>query len=145
MSAAPTTSEPTSRARHIVTISTYNTILLRGGDIYELRTPYAGPYYYNVLNLGPCTVYIRADRDPDVDDARSETLPPFHADNLIVVPEGTEGLRFLAGPPCAEGAGEAPTPCDDTTRKQVRASGNGNGGGAALVGSATITVRLVRG
>lgn len=134
---AARTREPASRARHVVTISTYNTILLRSLEVYELRTRYCGAVYLNVLNLGPCTVYIRGDRDPEVDDREAETLPPFCADNLILVPDGEAGLRFLAGPPCIEGPGEAPTPCDGHP--------SGGGGGTQLVGSATITVRLVRG
>ena len=87
----------------VVTVATYNTIQLMLGTVYTLVTPYAGPYYYNVLNLGAATVYIRADQDPAEGDPLSETLPAHHADNLILVPEGTEGLRFLAGLPILEG------------------------------------------
>lgn len=113
-----------------VTIGTYNTITLSNDDVFTLVTPFCGPYYYDVFNLGPCTVYIRADADPAVGDPKSETLPPFCADNLILVPEGTTGLRFIAGPPCAGacGAGFGPPPC-----------ATGNQGCIA-----TITVRLVQ-
>ena len=118
-----TTKAAATRARHVVTLSTYNTIEMESDHVYELVTPYSGTYAYNVLNLGPCTVYIRADDDPDPDDPESETLPPRHADNGILVPDGPAGLRFVVGPPCEDEDGNG----DDRPRPTV------------------ITVRLVRG
>ena len=91
--------QPSPRAHHVVVVHTYNTLKLDPDDVYEIRTPYAGPYYYNVMNLGLGTVYIREDADPDPDDAEVETLPAGHADNLILVPDGSAGLRFLAEAP----------------------------------------------
>lgn len=102
----PSTDRATPRISHTVMVHTYNTLELTAGDVYHLVTPYAGPYaplageasavYVNVLNLGPGNVYIRADDDPADGDPQSETLPPGHADNLILVPDGPQGLRFLA-------------------------------------------------
>lgn len=118
-----------SRAAESVTVATYNTITLSGGNVFTLKTPYCGAYYFDILNLGPCTVYIRADADPSPNDPQSETLPPFCADNQVLVPDGTVGLRFVAGPPCVAGNGFGPPPCASESK----------GCGA------TITVRLVRG
>jgi hypothetical protein len=88
-----------------IVVSTYNSIEIEGHEVVRLCTPYAGPYYYNMLNLGPCTVYMRDDDDPDEDDERSLTLPPHIADNLVLIPDGPEGLRLKAGPPCTAHAG----------------------------------------
>lgn len=114
------------RAGTSVTLGTYNTVALASGGVYYLVTPYAGPYYYNVLNLGPCTVYMRADADPVAGDPLSVTLPPGCADNLVVIPEGTDGLGLVAGPPCipATGQGSCAPDAQDC---------------------ATVTLRLVRG
>ena len=116
-------------AANSVTVTTYNTVTLSDNTVYTLVTQYCGPVYYNVLNLGPCTVYIRADADPAVNDPESEMLPPYSADNLMLIPEGTVGLRFLAGPPCVAGNGLGPPPCATGAKGCV----------------ATITLRLVRG
>ena len=120
-----------SRAAESVTIATYNTITLSDGNVYTMVSEYCGPYYCDILNLGPCTVYIRADADPAVNDPQSETLPPYCADNLVLVPDGTVGLRFLAGPPCIPGRGMGVPYC----------AGGSTGQGCVT----TITVRLVRG
>jgi hypothetical protein len=124
-----TTTSAAPRAAQTITVTTYNTVTLSDNNIYTLVTPYAGPYYLDIFNLGPCTVYFRADADPAVNDPNSEMLPPYAADNLVFVCEGTVGLRFLAGPPCVAGNALGPPPC---------ASG-------AVGCVATITVRLVRG
>ena len=112
-----------------VTVATYNTVTLSDGNVFTLVTPFCGVFYYNILNLGPCTVYIRADADPAPNDPESETLPPGVADNLVVVPDGTQGLRFVAGAPCVAGNALGPPPCASGAKGCV----------------ATITVRLVRG
>ena len=91
------------RTERRIVVSTYNSIDLDADDVVLLVTPYSGPYYYNVFNIGPSTVYIRDDRDPDPDDEKSETLPPNCADNLMLIPDGPEGLRLIAGPPNAPG------------------------------------------
>ena len=126
------TGEETSgatRASESVTVATYNTVTLSDDNVYTLVTPFCGPYYFNILNLGPCTVYIRADADPAPGDPKSGALPPYCADNLVLVPDGVKGLRFVAGPPCVAGNGLGPPPCAT--------------GATGCV--ATITVRLVRG
>lgn len=125
------TSSGASRAAESVTVATYNTITLSDGNVFTLTTPFCGAYYYNIFNLGPCTVYIRADADPAPGDPQSEMLPPGCADNLVLVPDGTVGLRFLAGPPCVPGFGMGVPYC----------AGGSTGAGC----STTITVRLVRG
>lgn len=117
-----------SRADESVTVATFNTIVLSAGNVYNLTPGFCGPYFYDILNLGPCTVYIRADADPSPGDPASETLPPGFADNLVLV-DGVTGLRFLAACPCVAGPGLGPPPC---------ASG-------ATGCVATITVRMVRG
>jgi len=112
-----------------ITLTTFNTITLSDGNVYTVVTPFCGPYYYNILNLGPCTVYYRADADPAVNDPHSVMLPPFAADNLVLVPDGPGGLRFVAGQPCVAGNGLGPPPCATGAKGCV----------------ATITLRLVRG
>lgn len=112
-------------ARSVEIVTTYNSIVVANGDIVILRTEYEGPYYYNILNTGPCSVYLRDDADPGYNDPHTERLPPGAADNLIVIPQGSIGLRCLAGGPCMPGAG----PCA------------GDGTGCTV----TLSVRLVRG
>jgi hypothetical protein len=72
---------------------------MQGIEVIRLVTPFAGPYYYNVLNLGPSTIYIREDADPGPNDEKSVTLPPYTADNLVLIPDGPRGLRLKAGQP----------------------------------------------
>lgn len=79
-----------------VELKSHNTVKVAIGEIVRLVTPYAGPYYYNILNLGPGDLYLRYDDDPAPDDPESETLPAGCADNLVVIPEGREGLRVAA-------------------------------------------------
>lgn len=108
-----------------VTLAPLNTVTLAGGEVFTLETKFCGAYHINVMNLGPCTVYYRADADPSPGDPQSATLPPGAADNGILLPDGETGLRFVAGPPCRRGIG--PPNC--------------NGKGCV----ATISVRLVVG
>lgn len=56
-----------------------------------------GPVYYNLLNLGPDSVYLRQGADPIVGNPNSETLPAMAADNMILVANAQEGLRVRAG------------------------------------------------
>jgi len=83
-----------------VTLKTFNTITLDHETLCHLVTGFCGSYRVNILNLGPCTVYYRADADPAVNDPESITLPPGTADNGIVIPDGPAGLRVIAGAPC---------------------------------------------
>jgi hypothetical protein len=116
-------------APEIITLTTFNTVTLSGGEVFTLATGFCGAFYVHVMNLGPCTVFYRADADPFVDDPQSVMLPPGAADNGILIPDGMQGLRFLAGPRCAPGNGFGPPPCKSGAKGCV----------------ATITLRLVRG
>jgi hypothetical protein len=88
----------------IVPVLTFATITIPAGETMQLVTSESGPtigpgpVYYNVLNLGPDVVYLRQGQDPAPGDPHSETLPALAADNMIFVPDATEGLRILAGP-----------------------------------------------
>lgn len=95
-------SPPVSRVTVTTTLQTYNTLFLKPYDIYILVTPFAGTYYYNILNLGPGNVYLRGDGDPVVGGAATETLPASTADNAILVPDGLAGLRVMCDPHSAE-------------------------------------------
>ena len=127
---------PAPRVDRTVTVTTFNTVFLGNGEVVMLVAPYSGPYFFNLMNLGPCTVYYAEDHDPAPGDPDSSVLPPGSADNNIVVlsgcsgPPGAEGLRVTAGPPCACGPGLGPPPPS---------------GGKPPQCPATITVRVVRG
>jgi len=116
-------------------LGTYNTFVLMAGHVYALATEFCGAYYYHVLNLGPCTLYI-AEQDPEVLGERSEIIPPFTSDNLILVPDGPEGLQFLAGPPSLKPPW-TPRVCGDEPPPEPPED--------ALIQYAVVTVRLVRG
>lgn len=82
----------------------FATVVIAAGNVAQVITSAGpaplgpGPVYYNVLNLGPDSVYLRQGADPVVGDPNSETLPPDAADNGIFVANAQEGLRILAGP-----------------------------------------------
>lgn len=85
----------------ILILTDFNTVVLPAGQVYQLVTsqaPPAGPFLYNILNLGPDAIYMRDSQDPVIGDPASEILPALAADNGIFVGEGTVGLRVLAGP-----------------------------------------------
>jgi hypothetical protein len=92
----------------MVVIGTFNTIQLAPGEVVRCVTSWPAVSYFNIFNLGPCTLYYRDDADPSPTDSRSLTLPPMSADNLVQVPDGPTGLRFTSGPPCVEGFDEEP-------------------------------------
>lgn len=117
MATAP--SQPSPRFERTVVVSTYNTIELEEHEVVRLVTPYSGPYYYNVLNLGPCTIYIRDDHDPEPGDEKSVTLPPLAADNLVLIPDGPVGLRLKAGPPCIKTKHETAEHLDDHPKSKL--------------------------
>lgn len=132
-------------AAHVITVQAYNTIKLVNGTLYSLVTPFCGTYFFNILNLGPCTVYLRGDGDPAVNDPASETLPPGAADNLLPVADGVQGIRLIAGPPCTcevlqelhpdPDFDPCKEPCPEHKEEHEVRIGKG----------ATITVRLVQG
>jgi hypothetical protein len=78
-----------------VTLYTFNTVALDQDVVYRLVPRASGTYYIDLLNLGPGTLYIRADGDPAPDDPQSETLPAMQYDNEIPV-DGVKGLRILS-------------------------------------------------
>ncbi|HEY6369857.1 MAG TPA: hypothetical protein VIX37_04715 [Candidatus Sulfotelmatobacter sp.] len=71
----------------------FNTFALLPGDIYTLIPPDTGVHQINIANLGPGTIYVRADADPFVDDPYSERLMAGWFDNDIPIPVS---LRVLA-------------------------------------------------
>ena len=126
---------PTRSAPHTKTIQSMNTFQLEHGEVYHLVVEYCGAYHVNILNLGPCTIYIREDADPVINDPMTETLPPGTADNQVLVANGPAGIRVLAGPPCA---------CEILQR--LDESGCEITEPRPLIGrGASISVRLVRG
>ena len=122
----PSPSETSPRSERLFVVESYNTIDIADGEVVRVRTPWSGNYYYQLLNLGPCTVYYREGREPYPGDEYSVTLPPFTADNLVVIPDGPDGLLIMAGPLCA------------TTRL-------GPGSQMDLHPQSKVTLRLVRG
>jgi FtsP/CotA-like multicopper oxidase with cupredoxin domain len=91
-----------------VVLSTFNTISIAPGEVVLCVTQFPGLHYYNVMNLGPCTLYYRDDVNPGSTDARSLTLPPSTADNLVIIPNGPVGLRFMTDGPCVESFADDP-------------------------------------
>lgn len=84
-----------------VALVDFNTVVLPAGQVYQLVTsvgPLAGPFLYNILNMGPDAIYMRDTPDPAPGDPGSVTLPALAADNGVFVAEGTRGLRVMAGP-----------------------------------------------
>jgi hypothetical protein len=84
-------------ANVVALLVTYNTIAIPAGETYQLVTsenPPAGPFYFNVLNLGPGAVYLSD--QPGAAFADSETLPANFADNGIFISQGTTGLYVTA-------------------------------------------------
>ena len=84
-----------------LTITTYATLELATGEVYQLHAG-TGLKYFNVFNLGPGTLYLRQDAYPAPHDPKSEMLPPGCADNLIWIPERSPDLKVITGPPFAE-------------------------------------------
>lgn len=83
-----------------VLVTTYNTISIPSGNtatVVTSESPPAGPFYYNVLNLGPAVVYLTDNSNPQPAASNVETLPNNMADNGIFIAEGTKGLNILAG------------------------------------------------
>lgn len=78
-------------------LATYNTIAIPAGETYQLVTsenPPAGPFYYNILNLGPGAVSFSDEAGAAYAD--TETLPANFADNGIFIGDGTVGLFVTA-------------------------------------------------
>lgn len=80
-----------------VQLYNFNTIPVTAGTVYRLvtRDP-TRLVYFNLLNLGPGTLYYRAVGDPAVNDPQSAVLPALAADNQIPIYDGARGLGVLA-------------------------------------------------
>lgn len=79
-----------------VTIGPYNTIAITAANgVYRLlgSSSFTGPV--DVMNVGPGAVYIRADKDPAVNDPNSLELPANSAANRLMA-SGTTGLGIIA-------------------------------------------------
>lgn len=102
----PTISPPPVAPRavdQILYLTIYNSVPIPQGQNWQLAVSGAaalgaGPFIYNVLNLGPGEIYMRGDgADPFPGDWRTETLPANTADNGIFIYDGQLGLRVFAG------------------------------------------------
>jgi hypothetical protein len=78
-----------------IQLERFNTVALDGNTVYELVPPEPNVHLLNLVNLGPGSVYVRANADPSPGDPHSETLPKGALDNQIHTP-GT--LRVVADP-----------------------------------------------
>lgn len=101
MSAFLTASPPfnsASAAVEVILLATYNTIPISAGQVYQLvasASPGAGPFYYNVLNLGSGYVYFSDSEAPVAGDQNTMGLPPNFAYNGMFIGEGTRGVYVL--------------------------------------------------
>lgn len=81
-----------------VVLTTYNTVTVPAGTVCQLVTSMnlpAGPFYYNILNMGPGSVYIAYGEPVAAGAPNVETLPANYADNGIFVGEGSAGIYVL--------------------------------------------------
>ena len=77
-----------------VTLYTFNTLTVVANRADRMITPNPGKYWINIMNLGPGSVWLRADAPPAVSDPRSEELLPMTADNQISI-DGSRGLGII--------------------------------------------------
>lgn len=101
MSAFLTASPPFNAAPpvQVVLLTTYNTLAIAPGQVYQLVTsasPGAGPFYYNVLNLGAGYVYFSDSETPVAGTQNTMGLPSGLAYNGMFIGEGTRGV-FVIG------------------------------------------------
>jgi len=78
-----------------LTLQEFNTFNLTANTVYRLITTLHGNYNYWVMNLGPGTLFLRANGDPSINNAQSETLPALVADNQIPIADGLRGLGVI--------------------------------------------------
>jgi hypothetical protein len=76
-----------------IQLDRFNTVNLVANTVYELTPPEPNIHSLNLLNLGPGTVYLRANADPSPGDQQSATVPPGALDNAIHTPST---LRVIA-------------------------------------------------
>ena len=79
-----------------VVLGTYNTIAITAASgVYRLNWVSGSSRALDLMNLGPGTIFIRADLDPTVDDPRSLEIPANWAINHLDV-DGRTGLGLIA-------------------------------------------------
>lgn len=96
MTASPPFASPT--AANLILLYTYNTVVVPAGQVLQLCTsgsPGAGPFYYNVLNLGSGTVYFSDSQAPVAGAPNVMPLPPNIAYNGMFIGEGARGVYVL--------------------------------------------------
>lgn len=101
MSAFLTASPPFNLASpvNVVRLTTYNSIALVPGQVYQLVTssaPGAGPFFYNVLNMGAGLAYF-SDSPTAVGGAHNAMpLPSGIAYNGMFIGEGARGVFVIS-------------------------------------------------
>lgn len=81
----------------VVTLKPYNTVTLAATTVYQLVGPGGAGQILNIINLGPGSLYIRADADPSVGDANSFQVPASNTQLLsFPVIRGSNGLRVIS-------------------------------------------------
>ena len=99
MSAFLTASPPfNSAVAEVALLVTYNTIAVPAGQVLQLvssSAPGAGPWYYNVLNMGGGSVYFSDSETPTAGAPNTMTLPSGIAYNGMFIGEGTRGVYVL--------------------------------------------------
>jgi hypothetical protein len=85
--------------QHTITLTPFNTRVLKADQCYLFVTPFSGAYRYLIRNHGPGTIYMRCDADPSWTDLYSERLPALWPDTEVAVPDGKAGLRMIVGVP----------------------------------------------
>ena len=83
----------------VVLLGTYNTLTISPGQVYQLVTsvsPGAGPFFYNVLNLGAGYVYFSDSQTPVAGTPNTMGLPSGIAYNGMFIGEGTRGVFVVS-------------------------------------------------
>jgi hypothetical protein len=77
-----------------VILGNFNTVSLAAGTVARLKGPLGMNRAIAVLNIGPGTVFLRADDDPAVGDQFSLRLPPGFG--LNEVPVDASGIGVIS-------------------------------------------------
>ena len=79
-----------------VTVGPFNTIAITAASgVYRLREAGGMSHPIDLLNIGPGSVFLRADLDPVVNDPNSLLLPANTGFNHLMV-DGSLGLGIIA-------------------------------------------------
>lgn len=81
-----------------ISLGPFNTLAISAGTVYRLRgaTGASGSNRpLDLLNIGPGTIYLRADLDPTLSDPYSLQLPAGWAVNDLIT-DGLIGLGVIA-------------------------------------------------